>query len=412
VDVSARTAGRVRGWALARPHVAVLAAPHRQILGWRVEAAVLSRGWTLADSPADTDVLVVAGDPEHLDPALLDATRRWWHHLTSPRAQVGVQEADQVAEALDAAHALLLDRSLQPEPASRSDEVATLLAERDSDQETGHDTGHDTAEHGGHDMGGDAGHDVGGDAGHDVGGDGGHEAGHDMGGHDGHDMGGHGGHDMGSVAGLPMAGTGEDRDGLALDVLTYRLGPFLPGWPPGLVVAAILSGDVVVAAEVERGPDRSATEAVPRAPAVAHALAAVVGLAGWSTASQVLAGARLLLLEGRALTPVQRRWLTRVRRSRTLGWVLRDVGTHDGRDAADRVREWCSELLDAPDRGAGATSWSLVPDSGAVEPAVVGTELARARIAVASLSLTAVDGAGDCAVDRADAPAHRHRSAS
>ena len=43
---------------------------------------------------------------------------------------------------------------------------------------------------------------------------------------------------------MPMPPT-EGRDGLALDRLSLRLGPFLPGLPPGLVLEVGLQGDVL-----------------------------------------------------------------------------------------------------------------------------------------------------------------------
>ena len=65
--------------------------------------------------------------------------------------------------------------------------------------------------------------------GEDKRGDGG-DAHEDHQGHGGH--GGHGGMEM--PGGLPMAGQGEDRDGLTLDRLHVPLGPLLSDWPTGL----------------------------------------------------------------------------------------------------------------------------------------------------------------------------------
>lgn len=50
--------------------------------------------------------------------------------------------------------------------------------------------------------------------------------------------------------GRPMAGRGDDRDGLALDVVPLAVGPFLPAFPPGLVMNVTFAGDVVLRAEV------------------------------------------------------------------------------------------------------------------------------------------------------------------
>lgn len=61
---------------------------------------------------------------------------------------------------------------------------------------------------------------------------------------------------MGGVPfGRPMAMTGEDRrDGVKLDRVPLRVGPFFPGWPPGLVLDLELQGDVVQSATVVSPP--------------------------------------------------------------------------------------------------------------------------------------------------------------
>lgn len=59
---------------------------------------------------------------------------------------------------------------------------------------------------------------------------------------------GHGGTGMtgGVPFGRPMAGRADDRrDGLSLDVVPVRLGPFLPLLPAGMVLAVTFAGDVV-----------------------------------------------------------------------------------------------------------------------------------------------------------------------
>lgn len=51
---------------------------------------------------------------------------------------------------------------------------------------------------------------------------------------------------MGGVPyGRPMATTGDDRDGLALDRLEFRAGPFLAGFPTGFALDVVLQGGVV-----------------------------------------------------------------------------------------------------------------------------------------------------------------------
>ncbi|MBW3602419.1 MAG: hypothetical protein KY434_06960, partial [Actinobacteria bacterium] len=53
----------------------------------------------------------------------------------------------------------------------------------------------------------------------------------------------------GTPYGRPMPMTADDRDGLALDQLSVRVGPLLPALPPGLALDVRLQGDVVQRAE-------------------------------------------------------------------------------------------------------------------------------------------------------------------
>ena len=73
--------------------------------------------------------------------------------------------------------------------------------------------------------------------------------------------------------GRPLTGRAPDRDGLELDQLTLRLGPWLSMLPPGLVLDVRMQGDVVQEATVGDNPfpgpppptvfERSVREAVP-----------------------------------------------------------------------------------------------------------------------------------------------------
>lgn len=327
---------RARSWAYGSPRVAVLAAPSDLALGWQVERACVSRGWDLAVSPAGTELLVVVGDLEGRPDPLRAAADVWWHHVGAPRARTTVRRASEADGALDAALERLRDWPVQGQESLRGNEVAELLGA--GDEERGR-----------------------------------------------HDMEGHGGHDMADVAGLPMAGTGDDRDGLALDLITYRFGPFLHGWPAGLVVRTQLSGDIVATADVEAKPHLP--EPVPGRPALAHAVAEVLDLAGWGSASREVRSARNQLLDGGDLGASHRRWITRVRRSRTLRWTLRGIAVLQGHDAADRMADSCDELLSPGPARAADVVLDVDPDD--VVAVMAGTELARARIAVASLALHA-----------------------
>ena len=58
----------------------------------------------------------------------------------------------------------------------------------------------------------------------------------------------------GTPYGRPMAEVADDRDGLRLDVLPLRIGPFFPPFPAGLTLQVSMAGDVVAAASVEPTP--------------------------------------------------------------------------------------------------------------------------------------------------------------
>ncbi len=59
--------------------------------------------------------------------------------------------------------------------------------------------------------------------------------------------------------GRPLAGRADDRDGLKLDQLLVRVGPFLPPFPPGLLLDVRLQGDVIQEATVP-APDADEAE--------------------------------------------------------------------------------------------------------------------------------------------------------
>jgi hypothetical protein len=58
----------------------------------------------------------------------------------------------------------------------------------------------------------------------------------------------------GTPYGRPMAMTADDRDGLALDPLSFPLGPFLPFLPPGLTLDVVMQGDVLQSVAVRDNP--------------------------------------------------------------------------------------------------------------------------------------------------------------
>jgi hypothetical protein len=184
-----------------------------------------------------------------------------------------------------------------------------------------------------------------------------------------------------------MADLGEDRDGLTLDRLHVPLGPVLPDWPAGLVVRVTLQGDVIQVAAAEvldaarggspgwRDGDVAAREL--------DALARFLGVAGWADAAARSRRLRDALLRrdpaGDVRAPVEA-LVRRVRRSRTLRWLVRGIPA-GGTDVAGLLERRLAVVE-------GAIRSDVRP---LVRPTVeelagllVGAELAAARLIVAA----------------------------
>lgn len=205
-------------------------------------------------------------------------------------------------------------------------------------------------------------------------------------------------HHGGDVAGLPMAMTAPDRDGLELDSLGVSLGPVLPGWPTGLVVRAELQGDILtgVTATWADVPEHQGDEGWPggdRRQRALDQLGRFLIVAGWPVAARDARRARDGLgSRDPAVAADSHREATRlvrtVRRSRTVAWSVRGIGpVRQGPeglngDALDRVRRWCDLVDGQADHGA----FPELPVA-ALAPLLEGTELATARLAVASVAL-------------------------
>jgi len=318
----------------ARPHVLLLPVPGGTSVRLAVEAELARRGWPLAQSPADADVLVVAGRP---GPRLSEIVEAVWHRLPAPRARIELTDPADVGLQLDAAAAVLANTARQR--ARQHHDVGPV-------------SHHAHEEHGEH------------------------------GGHEGHG-------DMGPVAGLPMADLGEDRDGLTLDRVHVPLGPLLPDWPPGLVVRVTLQGDVVQEAEAEVVDGPAAGEVDVWAGRAAarelDALARFLGVAGWDDAADRARRLRDDLLSGapdeRHATQV-RTLVRRVRRSRALRWLLRGLAAGDTDVGAllERRLAAVERAVRGPD-----TPPSPPPDLAGLARALVGADLATLRLIVAAL---------------------------
>lgn len=266
--------------AVAGAHVLLVDVPGAWAVRVAAEQRVARRGWQLALSPADADVLMVCG---RAGPQLVAAVDTVWEQLPGPRARVGAAGVDEVAAALDESARLLGDETHQCDDAR--ERARSLVAED---------------------------------------------------GHDGHD-----GMEMSGPGGIALAGGDMDRDGLEMDVLHVPLGPVLPYWPAGLVLWGSLHGDVFE--DVHLDVLDPAAMADPEPPAVSsdpavHAArscdeaAALLTLAGWGHAAVTARGLRDMLLAGAPAdrcVPELDRLVSRVRRSRTLRWAVRGLGVVD-----------------------------------------------------------------------------------
>ncbi|MGH3764821.1 MAG: hypothetical protein ACRDTX_06685 [Pseudonocardiaceae bacterium] len=376
--------------AAARPHVLLVEAPGGTRVRLTVERELRQRGWPAAASPADADVLVVAGP---LGPRLEPLADRVWQQIPGPRARLQLLEPDTAAAALDDARNRLADGGGQ---------MAAVSSPAGDTEHGGVHGGHHGSSHGGHHSSE-------------------HESHHGV---DAHDI----QHDMGMPGGLPMADRGADRDGLMLDQLHVPLGPLLPDWPAGLVVHTTLQGDVVQAARVEvlradgplddfwgepwrrPGADEPVTigdGARRRVAAYLDCLARLLAVAGWSDAAVRTRWLRDDVLGGdqvEQLIPRARRIARRLRGSRTLRWLTDGVGVHFGGDVTARWLAWLVDLEQGlPDvSGTGPISSVREPVRDpaallAVLPALLeGAELGTARLIVASLDLN-VAGLGTAA---------------
>ncbi|WP_100497639.1 hypothetical protein [Geodermatophilus chilensis] len=302
-------------------------------------------------SPAQADLVVILGEP---GPQLAHAVDVVWSQVPAPRHRMYVRDGVDVAVALDRGVQDLLGRAGSSAREVGRPPPASFLGSDDG--------GHEGMDHGG--------------------------------GHEGHHM-----HHGGEVAGLPMAMTGPDRDGLELDVLKVSLGPVHPGWPTGLVLRAELQGDVLAGADLSWIDAESVSEVGPsldaRQSALDH-LARFLVVAGWPTAARDARRARdgLRSEEHARRTAAQRlaeEVTGKVLGSRTLAWAIagagrsqRDRGTSSAHPVLGRLRHWC-DLAVGRD-SANPPTPSLQDLAASLE----GTEIGTARLIVASLGLDPV----------------------
>lgn len=408
--------------AASRPRVLLATMPGATRVRLAAERELRLRDLPAALTPAEADILLVAGP---ICSALEAAADRLWQDVPAPRSRAHAETVEQVAAVIEASCRHLAD----------------LAAQREDGSHGGH--GHPTgmAMGGGIGIGESMGMGMG--MGESMSMAHGHHSRMAMSGDMHMDMGHMDMGGMGTPFGLPMAHQGPDRDGLALDRLHVPLGPFLPDWPTGLTVRLTLQGDVIQQALVEPAPhgeadgvpfwtepweraaegERICTGEAARRRAGAHldSLGRFLAVAGWPAAATAARRLRDDLLAGAAgamVRPRAERLVRRVGRSRTLFWLTSGMGSLSATDAraagvsgpaarADgdvpaRYRQWLDAVLDDLARLDDPSPLSLVEQEGphgrlggsrpssvallALLPSLLeGTELAAARLIVASL---------------------------
>lgn len=308
--------------ATRRPHVLLAEVPGWWHVRLAVEAELARRGGVVVESPAEADALVVVGGASD---EFAELVERLWQQLPGPRARAQVNEVTDVATVIDTLVADLADRAAQT---------------RDAAQRNGFEPG-----------------------------EGDHMA----------------------PSGIPLASGADDRDGLEMDVLHLPLGPVLRHWPAGLVARCTLSGDLVTEADIEWLGSSGDAPSVPLTPHLqaARCLDSAFGVLALAGSDEQRAATRRLrdrLVLGDETVTVQdvERLHTRLSRSRTLRWMVRDVGRHRGADVHDRL---LSALGDAATHLAGGPVEPHTVEPGVLAELLPGTELAQVRLVVASLAL-------------------------
>jgi hypothetical protein len=185
-----------------------------------------------------------------------------------------------------------------------------------------------------------------------------------------------------------MAELGPDRDGLTLDRLHVPLGPVLPDWPAGLVVRVTLQGDVIqeASAEVLDAGHAAPFEWPSPEARELDGLARFLGVAGWATAAGRARRLRDAALAGDRAEAETAALLRRIRRSRTLRWLLRGIpagATDVAALLAARLAAIEAALRTTPEPQPGG--WQGHNAAAGLAGLLVGAEFAAARLIVAAV---------------------------
>ncbi|MFE9657239.1 hypothetical protein [Micromonospora sp. NPDC006431] len=437
--------------AVRHAHVLVAEVPGHWVTRAAVECQVLARGWRLARSPGDADILAVCGPPH---PHLTQPVEQLWEQMPGPRARIEIHSPQAVPAALGTAKADLLDTARQrADSRNRSgDHAGAGHANRGDDPHERHapldrggphvergrpdsssgetqegmhrrrplhnahgDVDHRAPPHGSGEHAADSATER---SDHAHAGHGDHGQGPPAGraDHDGTEHGGmghgHAGMDM-APGGIPLAADGEDRDGLEMDLLHLRLGPVLAYWPAGLVLRCNLQGDVIVDAQAALlAVDNPADLAAAAPPAMGDRrrfaarrcdnVASLLALAGWDDAASRARRIRDALLFTDDLDQPAgelHRLRQKIGRSWLLRWSLRRIGPLEAHELARRglpatmagdVRERLLAMLGRADEsitGQQPTGQPRDTPIAAIPDLVRGWDLATARLIIASLDL-------------------------
>lgn len=375
-------------------HVLVVEAEGSSRIRMVAEAAVIRRGWQLATSPAEADVLLSCGTPGSELQTALDYV---WEQMPGPRARVSAQSSNDVTPALESARrALLDDRSQRTDARNRQtgppdpNEHATMSHDDSGSGDSGMDMDMDMAPDMDMDMDMDMAPDM--------------DMNMDM------DM------DM-APDGIALAESGPDTDGLDLDVLHVPLGPVLAHWPAGLVLECTLQGDLIVEADarwldstsarvefddVDDVDDVDDESSDPRWTAAQYCddTARLLSVAEWNGAADAARQIRDGLLDA---APVDRcvreldALAVRVARNRIFGWCFRGITVPgpggENQELSTLPARWLSAAAAGLDGRDALTSTPRLA-AGDVGELVTGLDLASARMVVAGLALHPDENAG------------------
>ncbi|MGB3828959.1 MAG: hypothetical protein WA962_09300, partial [Ornithinimicrobium sp.] len=139
-------------YAARRAHVFVVEVPGSWLERIRLEAALTQRGWPLAVSPADADVLAVCGWP---DGELQHVVHQIWEQMPGPRVRLDIT-ADQrdLLTALDVAAAQLRDVEHHRHDAGNRSAEPQVGGDAQDEEEPDHgDMDHGDMDHGDMDHG-------------------------------------------------------------------------------------------------------------------------------------------------------------------------------------------------------------------------------------------------------------------